>query len=110
MQMQRCRWMLWWDVRLVGHDFCTRRAHGAQARYSHDLSCREAQAGLRRKVSPVNGGYMRRIYRGLPAARSVEEAIVLAQLLIKRDLEQRAKQEALEDQSSPTHHTDLNAA
>ena len=53
---------------------------------------------------------MRGMYRGLPPARSVEEAIVLAQLLIKRDLERRTAQEALEDQSSPTHHTDLNAA
>ena len=33
---------------------------------------------------------MRGIYQGLPAARSVEEAIVLAQRLIARDLEQRA--------------------
>jgi hypothetical protein len=33
---------------------------------------------------------MRGIYQGLPAARSVEQAIVLAQQLIARDLEQRA--------------------
>ena len=51
--------------------------------------------------SRVNGGYMRGTYRGLPAARSVEEAIVLAQLLIKRDLERRTELETMEDQPSP---------
>ena len=33
---------------------------------------------------------MQREYRGLPAAASVEQAIVLAQLLIRKDLERRA--------------------
>jgi hypothetical protein len=33
---------------------------------------------------------MQREYRGLPAAASVEQAIVLAQLLILKDLERRA--------------------
>ena len=47
---------------------------------------------------------MRGMYRGLPAARSVEEAIVLAQLLIKRDLERRVALEALEAQPSPDRH------
>jgi hypothetical protein len=42
---------------------------------------------------------MRGIYQGLPAARSVEEAIVLAQLLIKRDLELRAALQAQESQA-----------
>jgi hypothetical protein len=51
------------------------------------------------------------MYRGLPPARSVEEAIVLAQLLIKRDLERRTALEALELQSSADHHAEgLNAA
>jgi hypothetical protein len=35
-------------------------------------------------------GTMQREYRGLPAAASVEQAIVLAQLLILKDLERRA--------------------
>lgn len=39
---------------------------------------------------------MRGIYQGLPPARSVEQAIVLAQLLIARDLEQRATLRAQE--------------
>ena len=34
---------------------------------------------------------MRPEYRGFPAAPSVEQAIVLAQLLILRDLERRAR-------------------
>ena len=34
---------------------------------------------------------MRPEYRGFPAAASVEQAIVLAQLLILRDLERRAR-------------------
>lgn len=33
---------------------------------------------------------MRGMYQGLPPARSVEQAIILAQLLIARDLEHRA--------------------
>ena len=33
---------------------------------------------------------MQREYHGLPAAASVEQAIVLAQLLIRKDLERRA--------------------
>jgi hypothetical protein len=39
------------------------------------------------------------MYRGLPPARSVEEAIVLAQRLIARDLEQRAKLQLQEGQA-----------
>ena len=54
---------------------------------------------------------MRGTYQGLPPARNVEEAIVLAQLLIKRDLERRTTLETPEDQLSPNHHADgLNAA
>jgi hypothetical protein len=34
------------------------------------------------------------MYRGLPPARSVEQAIVVAQQLIARDLEQRAMLQA----------------
>jgi hypothetical protein len=34
---------------------------------------------------------MRQNYDGLPAAASVEQAIVLAQLIIRRDLERRAQ-------------------
>jgi hypothetical protein len=37
---------------------------------------------------------MERNYEGLPAAASVEQSIVLAQLIILRDLERRAKQVA----------------
>ena len=34
---------------------------------------------------------MRRNYEGLPAAANVEQAIILAQLLILKDLEKRAQ-------------------
>jgi len=36
--------------------------------------------------------YMERNYEGLPAAASVEQSIVLAQLMILRDLERRAQE------------------
>lgn len=41
-------------------------------------------------------------YRGLPAAGSVQEAIVLAQLLILKDQERRAR--GLPDQQDPADH------
>ena len=73
----------------------------------HGLGC--SVAG--RKVVGQEEGIMRGTYQGLPPARNVEEAIVLAQLLIKRDLERRTTLETPEDQLSPNHHADgLNAA
>lgn len=65
-------------------------APGAQARYSHDLSCRVPQAACDAKSWVSRGGSMRGMYQSLPPARSVEQAIILAQLLIARDLEHRA--------------------
>ncbi|HZI77385.1 MAG TPA: hypothetical protein VFD73_25755, partial [Gemmatimonadales bacterium] len=41
---------------------------------------------------------MHQNYDGLPAAASVEQAIVLAQLLILRDLERKAQRAAEQDQ------------
>jgi hypothetical protein len=45
-------------------------------------------------------GTMPHKYHGLPAAASVEQAIVLAQLLILKDLERRAPRP--EDQPDPS--------
>jgi hypothetical protein len=41
-------------------------------------------------------------YHGLPAAASVEQAIVLAQLLILKDLERRAPRQ--DDRPDPADH------
>ena len=63
-------------------------AHGAQARYFDDLSSPEP----RRACDEGRGrerGSMRGTYQGLPPAKSVEQAIILAQRLIARDLERR---------------------
>ena len=46
-------------------------------------------------------GTMPHKYHGLPAAASVEQAIVLAQLLILKDLERRAPRP--EDRPDPAH-------
>ena len=50
---------------------------------------------------------MRGTYQGLPPARSVEQAIVLAQRMILRDLEQRAVKKTREVQllKPPTPQT-----
>jgi hypothetical protein len=50
---------------------------------------------------------MSKNYDGLPAAANVEQAIVLAQLMILRDLERRAK--LIAEQTAPVQH-DLKPA
>jgi hypothetical protein len=45
---------------------------------------------------------MQQNYEGLPAAASVEQSIVLAQIIIRRDLERRAEEKRAEPQNAAT--------
>lgn len=51
----------------------------------------QRQRFLLATTSPQEGGIMPHHYDGLPAAKSVEQSIVLAQLLILRGLERRVQ-------------------
>ena len=75
-------------MQIADHDICNQRLTGLRPATSDDLSSPEPQAGLRRGSGPREGT-MRGTYQGLPPAKSVEQAIVLAQRLIARDLERR---------------------
>jgi hypothetical protein len=56
------------------------------------------RTGLRTALEDI----MQQNYDGLPAAASVEQSIVLAQLIIRKDLERRAEEKRAEAEKAGT--------